>query len=63
MVFHQPDDSLIIFHVVGQGDPDASYYVMYDPVKKERGVSDVLANPVRVGTLGNEWPTAGRPFI
>ena len=53
LVFLQPDDSLVTFHVYWQVDTDATDMVLCDPVDKERGFCHELAHPVRVGTLGN----------
>ena len=50
-VLCQPDDSLVIFHVVGKGDADATYWVLHDPIEEERGIGHMLAHPVRIWAL------------
>ena len=53
VIFYQPDDRLVIFHVVGKGDADTTYWVLHDPVDEEGGIGHEFTNPVRVGALGN----------
>ena len=50
-VLCQPDDSLVIFHVVGKDDADTAYWVILDPVHEERGIRHHLTDPVGVGAL------------
>ena len=52
-VLCQPDDSLVIFHVVGKGDADATYWVLHDPIEEKGNVGHEFTHPVRVGALGN----------
>ena len=38
VVFYQPDNGFVIFHVVGQVDTDTADRVMYDAIYEERDV-------------------------
>ena len=53
VVFLQPDDGLIVLHVVRKVDTDATDRVMYDPVDEERDVGHEFTDPVRIWPLGN----------
>ena len=50
-VLCQPDDGFVVLHVIGKGYADTAYGVILDLVHEERGISDVLANPVGIWTL------------
>ena len=53
VIFLQPDDGIVVLHIIGKVDADTAYWVILDLVHEERGISDVLANPVGIWTLGN----------
>ena len=53
VVFLQPNDGFVTFHIGGQVDADATYGVLQDVVKEKCRMCHKYTDPVRVRSLSN----------